>query len=61
MVFYKNYIGKDSSGTINVAFRDPGKIPRIQDCPGDSGTVGAYGWAMRRKGKLYMEHALLAI
>ena len=24
-------------------FRDPGQILKIRDCPGDSGTVGAYG------------------
>ena len=35
-------MGKHSSGTIYVAFRDPGQILKIRDCPGDSGTVGAY-------------------
>ena len=37
-----NYTCKHSSGTIYVAFRDPGQIQKIRDCPGDSGTVGAY-------------------
>ena len=31
-----------SSGTFYIAFRDPGQILIIRDCPGDSGTVGAY-------------------
>ena len=25
-----------------MSLRDPGQIPKIRDCPGDSGTVGAY-------------------
>ena len=25
-----------------MAFRDPGQSVKIWDCPGDSGTVGAY-------------------
>ena len=37
-----NYVGKDFSRTIKVAFRDPGRILKIQDCPRNSGTVGAY-------------------
>ena len=41
-VFLAKHVGKDSSGTFYVAFRDPGQIPIIRDCPGDSGTVGAY-------------------
>ena len=36
---------KHSSGTIYVAFRDPGQILKIRDCPGDSGTVGAYEYS----------------
>ena len=35
-------MGKDSSGTIYLAFHNPGQIRKIRDCPGDSGTVGAY-------------------
>ena len=42
MVFLVNYMGNDSSGTIYVAFWDPGLILKIRDRPGDSGTVGAY-------------------
>ena len=42
MVLSLNYVGKDSSGTFYVSFRDPGQILKIRDCPGDSGTVGAY-------------------
>ena len=42
MVFLVNYEGKDSSGTIYVAFRDPEQILKIRDCHRDSGTVGAY-------------------
>ena len=45
MVFLVYYVVKDSSGTISVAFRDPGQILTIRDCPGDSGTVGAYVFA----------------
>ena len=48
MVFLVNYVVKDSSGTIYVAFRDPEQILKIQECPGDSGTVGAYALAGRR-------------
>ena len=25
-----------------MSLRDPGQIQKIRDCPGDSGTVGAY-------------------
>jgi len=42
VVFLAEHIGKHSSGTFYVAFRDPGQILKIRDCPGDSGTVGAY-------------------
>jgi len=42
-VFLAKHVGKHSSGTFYVAFRDPGQILTIRDCPGDSGTVGAYG------------------
>ena len=42
MVFLVKYVVKDSSGTIYIAFQDWGQILKIQDCPGDSGTVGAY-------------------
>ena len=35
-------MGKDSSGTIHLAFGHSGQILKIRDCPGDSGTVGAY-------------------
>ena len=42
MVFYVNYVGKDSSKTIYLAFRDPAQIPKIRDCSENSGTVGAY-------------------
>ena len=42
MDFLVNYVGKDSSGTICIAFWDLVQILKIWDCPGDSGTVGAY-------------------
>jgi len=42
-VFLAKHVGKHSSGTFYVAFRDPGQILIIRDCPEDSGTVGAYG------------------
>jgi len=41
-VFLAKHVGKHSSGTFHVAFRDPGQILIIRDCPGDSGIVGAY-------------------
>jgi len=41
-VFLAKHVGKPSSGTFYVVFRDPGQILIIRDCPGDSGTVGAY-------------------
>jgi len=41
-VFLAKHVGKHSSGTFYVAFQDPGQILIIWDCPGDSGTVGAY-------------------
>ena len=31
-----------NSGTNCASIRDPGQISDIRDCPGDSGTVGAY-------------------
>jgi len=42
-VFWAKHVGKHSSGTFYVVFRDPGQILITRDCPGDSGTVGAYG------------------
>ena len=42
MFFLVNYLGKDSSGTIYVAFRDPGQILKIRDCPRDFRKVRAY-------------------
>jgi len=42
-VFLAKHVGKHFSGTFYVAFRDTGQILIIRDCPGDSGTVGAYG------------------
>ena len=42
--FFVNYAGKDSSGTIYEAFQDPWQIPKIPDCPGHSGTVGAFDY-----------------
>jgi len=42
-IFLAKHVGKHSSGTFYVAFRDAGQILIIRDCPGDSGTVGAYG------------------
>ena len=36
---------KDSFGTIYVAFRDPGQILKIRDCPGNTETVEAYACA----------------
>jgi len=42
VVFLAKHVGNHSSGTFYVAFRDPGQILIIRDCPGDSGTVGAY-------------------
>ena len=32
-----------TSGTKSKALRDQGQSQQIQDCPGDSETVGAYG------------------
>jgi len=35
-VFLAKHVGKHSSRTFYVAFRDPGQILIIRDCPGDS-------------------------
>ena len=44
VVLLVNYVVKGSSrATIYVALLDPGQILKLQDCPGDSRSVGAYG------------------
>ena len=35
----KLYVGIDSSGTIYIAFQDPGQIVNFPDCSGDSGNL----------------------
>ena len=40
------WVLKHSSGTIYIAFWDLGRIIKIQECPGNSRTVGAYAMLM---------------